>query len=98
MYRAITCSIPHSSPSTTFLLNAPAIPLIETVVPIPLMSMTIDLEKEEEMIGPGMKGHMRNLDMILEKGVPAPDQVLLIPQGPVPLPGTMRKSLPLRPL
>ena len=75
-----------------------AIPLIEVIVPIPLIGMTINLETEEEMISPGMKGHMRNLDMILEKGVPAPDQVLLIPQGPVPLLGTMRKSLPLRPL
>ena len=74
-----------------------AIPLIEVVVPIPLISMTINLETEEEMISPGMKGHMRNLDVILEKGVQAPDKVLLIPQGLVPLLGTMRKSLPLRP-
>ena len=69
-----------------------AIPLIEVVVPIPLISMTIDLETEEEMIGPSMKGQIKNLDMILEKGVLAPDQVLLIPQGLVPLLGTMRKS------
>ena len=74
-----------------------AIPLIEVIVPIPLIGMTINLETEEEMIGPSMKGHMKNLDMILEKGVPAPDQVLLIPQGLVPLLGTMRKSLPPRP-
>ena len=74
-----------------------AIPLIAVVVPIPLIGMTIDRKTEEEMIGPSMKGHMINLDMILEKGVPAPDQVLLIPEGLVPLLGTMRKSLPLRP-
>ena len=74
-----------------------AIPLIEVISPIPLISMTIDLRIEEEMISPSMKGHMKNLDMILEEGVKALDQVLLIPQGPVHLLGIMRKSLPLRP-
>ena len=77
--------------------NMKAILLIETVAPIPLIGMTIDLRIEEEMIAPSMNAHMTNLNMILEEGVQALDQVLLIPQGPVPLLGTMRKSLPLRP-
>ena len=83
--------------SILLIRDMKAIPLIEVVVPIPLISMTIDLKTEEEMISPSMKGHMKNLDVILEKGVLAADQVLLILQGLVPLLGTMRKSLPLRP-
>ena len=35
--------------------------------------MTIDLKMGEEMVSEGMKGHMKNLDMILEKGVQALD-------------------------